>query len=229
MVLTLGWSRFWGRTRLRRYLWNHFSILGDRFEYRGRGIELLIGFVLVLAMLGVWAGLMWLVWEFAFHGARDPGLRLHRTCSICRSSSSASRSPSSASMPGCATSSRARAGAASAAAWSGRPGPTAALATLLNIANAVTGQLLTPLVSVNLARPRISHAFLGTQRFDFAGSAGDIYGRYIGYYFLNVFVWIVAIGIAVAAVITRRHAARLHRPRRSRSSPPRPACAPCCC
>ena len=23
MVLTLGWSRFWGRTRLRRYLWNH--------------------------------------------------------------------------------------------------------------------------------------------------------------------------------------------------------------
>ena len=58
MVLTLGWSRFWGRTRLRRYLWNHLSILGDRFEYRGRGIELLIGFVLVLVLLGVWAGLM---------------------------------------------------------------------------------------------------------------------------------------------------------------------------
>ena len=49
MLLTLGWSRFWGRTRLRRYLWNHFAILGDRFEYRGRGIELLIGFVLALA------------------------------------------------------------------------------------------------------------------------------------------------------------------------------------
>ena len=75
------------------------------------------------------------------------------------------------------------------------------VATLLNMANAVTGQLLTPLVSVNLARPRISHAFFGTQRFDFAGSAGDIYGRYIGYYFLNIFVWIVAIGLAVAAVI----------------------------
>jgi len=75
------------------------------------------------------------------------------------------------------------------------------VATLLNMANAVTGQLLTPLVSVNLARPRISHTFLGTQRFDFAGSAGDIYGRYLGYYFLNVFVWILAIGVAVAAVI----------------------------
>ncbi len=32
MVLTLGWSRFWGRTRIRRYLWNHVSVLGDRFE-----------------------------------------------------------------------------------------------------------------------------------------------------------------------------------------------------
>ena len=56
-------------------------------------------------------------------------------------------------------------------------------------------------MSVNLARPRIANAFFGTQRFVFAGSAGDIYGRYIGYYFLNIFAWIVAIGIAVAAVI----------------------------
>ena len=74
MLVTLGWSRFWGRTRIRRYVWNHFAILGDRFEYRGRGIELLIGFVLVLAMLGVWAGLMWLVWEFVFHETTLPGM-----------------------------------------------------------------------------------------------------------------------------------------------------------
>ena len=50
MVLTLGWSRFWGRTRLRRYLWNHLSILGDRFEYRGRGLELFVGFMIVLSI-----------------------------------------------------------------------------------------------------------------------------------------------------------------------------------
>ena len=67
MLLTLGWSRFWGRTRIRRYLWNHFAILGDRFEYRGRGLELLIGFVLALLMLAAWAGLMWLVWIYVFH------------------------------------------------------------------------------------------------------------------------------------------------------------------
>ena len=55
MLVTLGWSRFWGRTRIRRYVWNHLSILGDRFEYRGRGRELLIGFLLavVLSALGL--------------------------------------------------------------------------------------------------------------------------------------------------------------------------------
>src|SRR6185369_2750814 len=74
MVLTLSWSRFWGRTRLRRYLWSHFSVLGDRFEYRGRGLELLIGFVLVLAMLGVWAGAVWGVWRFVLHSQTVPGL-----------------------------------------------------------------------------------------------------------------------------------------------------------
>ena len=201
MVLTLGWSRFWGRTRLRRYLWNHFSILGDRFEYRGRGIELLIGFVLVLAMLGVWAGLMWLVWEFAFQAHADPGLRLHEpVLSVDR----LHRHPARLRRPVCRAALQAlahalarhplrhgRLGLDLRRRW--RPCSTSA--------NAITGQLLTPLVSVILARPRISHTFLGTQRFDFAGSAGDIYGRYLGYYFLNVFVWIVAIGLAVAAVI----------------------------
>ncbi len=29
MLLTLGWSRFWGRTRLRRYLWSHFEGVGS--------------------------------------------------------------------------------------------------------------------------------------------------------------------------------------------------------
>jgi uncharacterized membrane protein YjgN (DUF898 family) len=62
MLVTLGWSRFWGRTRIRRYLWNHFAILDDRFEYRGRGIELMVGFVLALLMIAGWGGLMYLVW-----------------------------------------------------------------------------------------------------------------------------------------------------------------------
>jgi uncharacterized membrane protein YjgN (DUF898 family) len=201
MVLTLGWSRFWGRTRLRRYLWNHFSILGDRFEYRGRGIELMIGFALVLAVLGVWAGLMWLVWEFVFQAHAIPGFGFMNLFYL-----SIVFIGIPLAFVGQYAGLRYR---LSRTRWRGiRCGMVGSawtyggVATLLNMANAVTGQLLTPLVSVNLARPRISHAFFGTQRFDFAGNAGDIYGRFLGYYFLNVFVWIVAIGLAVAAVIT---------------------------
>jgi uncharacterized membrane protein YjgN (DUF898 family) len=200
MVLTLGWSRFWGRTRLRRYLWNHVSVLGDRFEYRGRGIELLIGFVLVLVVLGVWAGLMWLVWEFGFEARAIPGLGFVNLfyLSIVFIGIPLAFVGQYAGLRYRLSRTRwrgIRCGMAGSA-WT-----YGGLATLLNIGNACTGRLLTPLVSVNLARPRISNAFFGTQRFDFAGSAGDIYGRFLGYYFLNVFAWIVAIGVAVAAVI----------------------------
>ena len=74
MVLTLGWSRFWGRTRLRRYLWNHFSVLGDRFEYRGRGLELFIGFVLVLLIVAAIAGTLWLIWAYGLGGHSPLGI-----------------------------------------------------------------------------------------------------------------------------------------------------------
>jgi len=75
-----------------------------------------------------------------------------------------------------------------------------ASATFLTFANAMTGQLLTPLVSVNLARPRITNARFGSLPFVFAGSAGDIYGRYIGYYFLNIIAWLVAAVIFFTAI-----------------------------
>lgn len=199
MLLTLGWSRFWGRTRLRRYLWNHLAILGDRFEYRGRGIELFIGFVLVLLIVLAVGGLMWLGWVFLPHedlpgafGALDvvplglalvgfplayvghyAGLRYKLTRTRWRGI---------------------RCGmAGSAWAFGG-------LATALTFANAMTGQLLLPVVSMTLAKPRISNARVGTQGLEFAGRSGDIYGRYIGYYFLNIFVWLVAIGIAATAI-----------------------------
>ncbi len=80
---------------------------------------------------------------------------------------------------------------------SGRYG---ASATFLTVANAFTGQLMTPVVSVNLARPRIANVRFGTLPFVFAGSAGDIYGRFIGYYFLNILAWGVALAIVFIAI-----------------------------
>jgi uncharacterized membrane protein YjgN (DUF898 family) len=75
-----------------------------------------------------------------------------------------------------------------------------AIATFLSFANAITAYLLTPVVSVNLARPRIGNARVGTLPFAFAGSAGDIYGRFLGYYFLNIVAWVAAITAVVIAV-----------------------------
>ena len=36
-LVTLGVYRFWGKTRVRRYLWSRASFLGDRAEYTGTG------------------------------------------------------------------------------------------------------------------------------------------------------------------------------------------------
>ena len=48
---TLGFYRFWGKTRLRRYLWSHISYLDGALEYSGRASELLIGFLIALLVL----------------------------------------------------------------------------------------------------------------------------------------------------------------------------------
>lgn len=49
-LVTLGIYRFWYRTNLRRYYWSNTTLLGDGFEYTGTGKELLIGFLIMLAI-----------------------------------------------------------------------------------------------------------------------------------------------------------------------------------
>jgi uncharacterized membrane protein YjgN (DUF898 family) len=48
---TLGFYRFWLTTDMRRHLWSNTQIDGDGAEYTGRGKELLIGFLVALAIL----------------------------------------------------------------------------------------------------------------------------------------------------------------------------------
>ncbi|WP_262273356.1 YjgN family protein [Microvirga yunnanensis] len=51
-IPTFGFYRFWLITRLRRHLWAHTEIAGEAFEYTGTARELLIGFLIALAILG---------------------------------------------------------------------------------------------------------------------------------------------------------------------------------
>src|SRR5437667_6222249 len=50
-LVTLGFYRFWLVTDVRRHLWSNTQIDGDAAEYTGRARELLIGFLIALAIL----------------------------------------------------------------------------------------------------------------------------------------------------------------------------------
>src|ERR1041384_6434206 len=49
--VTLGFYRFWLLTDIRRHLWSNTIVDGDAAEYTGRAKELLIGFLVALAIL----------------------------------------------------------------------------------------------------------------------------------------------------------------------------------
>lgn len=49
--ITAGVYSFWGRTRIRQYLWGHLTLFGDRISYTGTGKELFLGFLIILAVL----------------------------------------------------------------------------------------------------------------------------------------------------------------------------------
>lgn len=50
-IITFGFYRFWLTTDLRRHLWSRTTLNGENFEYTGRGRELLVGFLIALAIL----------------------------------------------------------------------------------------------------------------------------------------------------------------------------------
>lgn len=169
-LVTFGIFRFWARTRLRQFYWNHTSLLGDRFEYTGRGGELFVGFLIVMVLLvpltiiyqllellvvtlvpgseGVLtaiylAGIYWLI-QFAYFRARR--YRLTRT------------------------------------AWRGiHAGQTGSGVAYANrsfvwaIANILTLGLTVPWSHVALQRYEITNAVFGRTPFGYAGQAREVF------------------------------------------------------
>lgn len=52
-LLTLGVYYFWGKVRVRNYLFSQTEFAGDRFGYHGIGRELFIGFLKALLLFGI--------------------------------------------------------------------------------------------------------------------------------------------------------------------------------
>src|SRR5436190_19447841 len=51
LFVTLGIYRFWLATDVRRFLWSNTEIAGDGLEYIGTARELLLGFLIAIALL----------------------------------------------------------------------------------------------------------------------------------------------------------------------------------
>ena len=51
LAVTLGIYRFWLATDVRRFLWSNTEIAGESLEYNGTATELLIGFLIAIALL----------------------------------------------------------------------------------------------------------------------------------------------------------------------------------
>ncbi len=67
-VVTLGIYSFWGKTKVRRYIWEHTSFNRDFFHYHGTGRELFVGFLIFIFIFGAMtAGL-----EAWAQGQEDP-------------------------------------------------------------------------------------------------------------------------------------------------------------
>lgn len=50
-IVTLGIYRFWATARTRRYLWSRSRFVDEHLEWTGTGKELLVGFLLVMALV----------------------------------------------------------------------------------------------------------------------------------------------------------------------------------
>lgn len=51
LMVTLGIYRFWLVTDIRRFLWSNTEIAGEHIEYTGTALELLLGFLVAVALL----------------------------------------------------------------------------------------------------------------------------------------------------------------------------------
>ena len=51
IIVTLGFYRFWAKTRERKYLWGRTRFIDERLEWAGTGKEMFIGFLIVTAIL----------------------------------------------------------------------------------------------------------------------------------------------------------------------------------
>jgi len=61
IIVTLGVYYFWGKVKIKRYLYSQLEFDGDRFTFHGKGKELFIGGIIGIFILGLTIGLQHLI------------------------------------------------------------------------------------------------------------------------------------------------------------------------
>jgi len=192
-LVTLGIYRFWAKTRLRQYFWGHVSVHGERIEYTGRGMELFLGFLVVLGfglvtilpyqfLLNYVAGvnlplyivlvlifyvvLIYLYWAAVFFARR------YR---FSRSQWRGIRA------------------AQTGSAW--EFGFLGMGCTLLNV---ITIGLTVPVTSIWVNRALMNRTMFGPHTFGFEGRAGPLYGPWMATWGVGFGGYLLVVGIMVA-------------------------------
>ncbi len=187
---TLGIYRFWGKTRLRRYLWSQVSLMGEPFEYSGTGSELFKGFLIALAILIPLFALSHFVELWAYSGVvLDPNHPYYDPDDVERAA--ALVGAFNLFYVACIyflvqfAVYRARRYRLTRTRWRGiRAGQTGAArnyavkAFLLGLLSLVTLFLAHPYAAVTLQRYRIKNTWLGNQTMTFSGKTGDLFGSW---------------------------------------------------
>jgi uncharacterized membrane protein YjgN (DUF898 family) len=191
LALTLGIYRFWLATDVRRFLWGNTEVAGDSLDYAGTARELLVGFLMALALLApvyalfavasfasewaarasgvVGAGLLVLLGQFAVFRARRyrlsrtvyRGIRFYQTGSAWRY-------------------------AIMSVLWFG--------ASLITVGLAGAGG------QASLERYKMRHTFYGNLEGRFAGSGGGLFLRGLILWAIVIIPFVVGSVTAIALV-----------------------------
>lgn len=189
LIPTIGLYRFWLTSWTRRFYWSNTVIDGDALEYTGQASQLLVGFLMALAVFIPLYGLffylstqsteaavigyslvavcIWFLIGYAIYRARD--FRLSRT--LWRGIR-------------CDQTGNAWAYALRRFGWS-----------LLMVA---TAGLAYPFMAVSLWRYRYAHSWFGTRRFGFTGSWRLLAAQYYITYVIGLIIGAIGLGIGAA-------------------------------
>ena len=171
-ILTLGIYHFWGKVKVRKYLWSHANVLGNPLEYTGNGLELFVSFLIVFAALMLYsfilnfAPLLGLIavpalfWAIYFAMYRSIRFRLTRT------------------------------------RWRGiyanLSGSAASFANnviFLSMGNIICLGFLTPYITARLYRLVLNNVYWGDLKFSFNGTAQPLYKSFF-----------IGMGVSIAAI-----------------------------